>query len=430
MRKRVLGLTLAASGHEVQARQRGPAGESAAHSRLYAAALLVILFGAGLSGHGCAPRVVAEKGWPTPSWTYEPPRRPDTPNAPRVLYASSYRKVAVSADWLVFPREGESPGQRVLVCLAADDGHLLWSRIDEHVLLARSGELVLLLPSVPAQDRGAHFLTVLDGASGRPRRRISLSPTKTYNDLWASTDRAYLKTLEGQLDCFDVETGELVWHWNIPRPVGEWGVEVVLGDRAVFVVDEYRAYALDEHGHPLWERGIDPEIECNPQLTQTFRDRLLVAGYKGALASDAGSGDSLWERNDLPDVRQAGLAADDALLLLATDRLLIALDIVDGSTRLMHHLATAGMPSGLTRLVVAEGLVFLFPVEVDSNWHLHAIPLAEGAPGLRDPVPFDVPLVILRNDRYLYALDLRQVRAYDLLALPASRPTPAPAMDR
>jgi len=448
MRKRVRGLTLAASGYEVRAGQAGPAGESAAHTRLSAAALLVILFAAGLSGHGCArggrnvspdashsgelkrPRVAAENGWLRPSWTYEPPRHRDAPNVPGVLSALTYRNIAVSADWLVFPREGESLRQQVLVCLAADDGHVLWSRTEEDVLLARSGELVLLLPSVPVQDRGAHFLTVLDGASGRPRGRISIPSTNTYNDLSCSTDRAYLETSDGQVECFDLETGELLWHWSIPPPVGDWGIEVVPADGAVFVVNEYRAYSLDEHGHLLWARGIDPQIECTPHLTQTFRDSLLVVGYKGALAVDAASGDSLWERNELPGVRQAGIASSDRLLLLATRDQLIALALDDGTTHSTQAIATEGMPSSGTSLVVARGFVFLYPLQADRNWHLHAIPLAEDAPGLRDPVPFKIGLPIARNDRYLYAFDVSQVRAYDLVALPACRPTSAPAMDR
>lgn len=382
---------------------------------LLAGILLAILMVGGCQGKGTG---VGGQGRPGPgggaasesvaTWTYQA----TSPESVLVTYRGTH---AISDEWVAFVETPADAAHR-LVCLELKSGQVLWRReIANGTRFVACGRRLAIVERTGNGQEAAASVEIVEGMSGRSAHTVPLPQPAEVTDLTGSTDRVYLLVGQNVLVCMSVPDGSILWRRSI-RETEPGGWLFAAGEGVVHVTPALVS-AFSQSGAPLWESEQPAQIGCEPALTQTSSEHVLVAGERGCVALDSASGQVLWTRPDIAAVRQTGLSTADGLCLMGTADALTGLSVVGGNTAWTYALDPGALPSRLASLTCAGGRVFFFPLEDDRDYYLHAISTAKGDECFRDPAPYRVGIAIITNGRFVAAFDLECLRVYDVAGL-------------
>jgi len=332
---------------------------------------------------------------------------------------------AISQGWVAFIEVPFTPEANRLTCLDLESGRVLWQRrVADDVRCVAFGSQLLVVTSEQRGSASTIDLEVVDATSGRHMAAVRLAVADAASSAVATLDAAYVSTRDGKMICVDAASHSVLWQEQLAPDEQAHGL-LFAGDRNVFIVTPRKLRALSRSDRRLWESNAPELLGCDPLLTESLQDRLVIAGHDAVAALDATTGRLLWKRAVRGPLRQTGISAEQGVYLAATEGSLLAMSLHDGHALWEQTLSSVGPPSGLTSLTTAGGHVFLYPMEADRDWYLHAFTLSQGKDVLRDPDPFVVGLRIMSQGTNVVAPDFDEIRGYDVAKLGSDIGSPA-----
>jgi len=211
-----------------------------------------------------------------------------------------------------------------LICLDLLDGNMRWRR--EAIANVVDGSLVVNDRHLCYVHRSRRHgsLCVLDAASGKTIRTMSLDGDTLSQSLVLTTDGALLALRSRTMLCVELGTGAVRWR---VRTSGRFVVSTLItSDDGVFISDDgshVTQYDL-RTGHVLWKTPPIGMPEGGGGLwVQLAAGRLLTAAWGILIASNPADGRVLWVAHNPPGVQsQPPFLAGDAVVTveIATSR--------------------------------------------------------------------------------------------------------------
>lgn len=180
--------------------------------------------------------------------------------------------VAISEDGLVYVGTFSAYIHKTkhLYCFDGESGTLLWTltlKSDESLWAAPTIHDDLLF--VPA----LHTIYCLNRHTGEEYWAVS-PKTAPDSEITIAYGRLYVSLMNGDTNCFDLETGELLWEFIGPSDLGQYNI--VVADSKAYFSNGYMIFCLHAlTGEKVWSYNTGYWTGCHPTI---YNDSLYVAG--------------------------------------------------------------------------------------------------------------------------------------------------------